>query len=326
MRPGLVLLLLFQMVLWGSAYPMIKLGLGGMSADHLTLLRHLVASLAFLPILLAMRSRLFPRRQDVPYLFLLGVLGYTVYHLALNFGELHVSAGAASLIIGTAPAMTALLATVMMRERLPALGWLGSLVSFVGVAFIVLGDAGGGVSFNAWSWLVVISAVASSFYTVLQKRLFTVYRPIEVAAYATWAGTIPLLVFLPGLGADVADAPWQALAATLYIGVFPSTIAYSIYAYALSKVPVTLVAAFLYLVPVMSLLFAWVMLGEVPAVVTAVGGAVAIGGIVLLNYAKARANSGLRRPVPQPALVAGHQPLDVAEVAIDGQPEQGGRQ
>lgn len=319
MRLGMVALLLVQMMLWGSAYPMIKLGLTGLSAPHLTLLRHLVASAAFLPLLLAFKGRLAPRRRDVPYFFLVGVLGYTIYHLALNYGELRVSAGAASLIIATAPAITALLAVIMMGERLSPLGWVGSSVSFLGVVLVVVGDAGAGVSFNVWAWLVVLAAVAASFYTVLQKPLFARYKPIEVAAFATWAGTLPLLAFAPGLGTGVAAAPWQALAATAYIGVFPSAVAYTIYAFALSRAKVTVVTVFLYLVPVFGLLSSWLLLGEVPAVMTAVGGAVAIGGIVMVNLGKGGGSSVARQPLAEPALLPGEQPADVVSVPVHGE-------
>jgi len=285
---GVAAALLVQVILWGTAFPMIKIALTELSAPHLTLLRHLVASAAFVPLLLAFRARLRPERRDLPYFFLLGVLGYTVYHLALNFGQTQVSAGAASLIIATAPAITALLAVFMTGERLPALGWLGSLVSFAGVALIVVGDSGAGVRFNAYAWLIVVAAVATSLYAIMQRRMFARYRPIEVAAFATWAGTVPMLAFAPGVVADVAAASPAPLLATLYIGVFPSAVAYTIFAFALSRAPVTLVTAALYLVPVFSLLASWLLVSEVPGLLTALGGSVAIGGVVLLNLAKQR--------------------------------------
>ncbi len=290
MSLGVAVLLVVQMILWGTAFPMIKIALADLSAPHLTLLRHLVASAAFVPLLLAFRARLLPRRADVPFFFLLGIVGYTVYHLALNFGQTQVSAGAASLIIATAPAITALLAVLMVGERLPVLGWVGSGVAFVGVALIVLGDSGDGLRFNAFAWLIVLAAVATSFYTILQRRMFSRYRPIEVAAFATWAGTVPMLAFLPGVAADVTAAGAPALLATLYIGVFPSAVAYTIFAIALSKAPVTVVAAALYMVPVFSLIASWLLVGEVPGSLTVVGGAVAIGGIVLVNLTKQRTN------------------------------------
>lgn len=288
MTAGVALALIVQMILWGTAFPMIKIALVDLSPPHLTLLRHLVASAAFVPLLLAFKGRLRPRRADLPFFMLLGFVGYTVYHLGLNYGQTQVSAGAASLIIATAPAITALLAVFMVGERLPTAGWVGSAIAFVGVALIVLGDSGEGLRFNAYAWLIVLGAVATSFYAILQRRLFSRYKPIEVAAFATWAGTLPMLLFAPGLVADAAAAAPSALLATLYIGVFPSAVAYTIFAWALSRAPVTVVAAALYMVPVFSLVASWLLVGEVPGPLTVVGGAVAIGGIVLVNLAKQR--------------------------------------
>lgn len=299
LAPVVAVALVIVAGVWGSAFPMIKLGLVDLSAPHFTLLRHLVASVTYLPLLLAFRARLLPRRRDLPHFALLGVLGFFVYHLALNVGSTHVSAGAASLIIATAPAITAIVAAFLARDRLPLFGWLGSALSFAGVVFIVAGDAGaagptatlaGG--FTVYAWYIVIAAVATSFFTVLQRPLFSRYRPIEVAAFATWAGTVPMLVFVPGIVGAVGAAGGTALVAAVYTGVFPSAIAYTLFAFALSRAPATLVAAWLYLVPLFALLAAWFLLGEVPSALTAGGGAIAIAGVVALNLAKQRASRG----------------------------------
>lgn len=302
---GLLLgLLLVQVFLWGTAFPMIQIGLHDLSAPHLTVFRHLVASLTFVPLLILFGARLRPRRADLAYFMMLGVLGYTVYHLALNFGQVHVSAGGASLIIATAPAITAVLAYFMIGDRLGAIGFTGSAVAFLGVVLIVLGDVGvagpagnvqagdatglASLGFNAYAWLIVLAAVATSFYAILQRPMFKQYKPIEVAAYATWAGTLPMLVFLPGLAGDLASASSASVWAGVYIGVLPSAVAYTIFSFALSRLPVTVVTAMLYLVPVFALLAAWLLVGEVPGMITVVGGAVAISGLLLLNYGKQR--------------------------------------
>lgn len=313
---GLLLgLLLVQVFLWGTAFPMIQIGLHGLSAPHLTLFRHLVAAITFVPLLLVFGARLRPRRADLAYFMLLGVLGYTVYHLALNFGQMHVSAGGASLIVATAPAITAVLAYFMIGDRLGAVGFMGSAVAFLGVVLIVLGDVGvagsaggvpiggeaagvGGLGFNAYAWLIVVAAVATSLYAILQRPMFKRYKPIEVAAYATWAGTLPMLVFLPGLAGDLATAGSASVWAGVYIGVLPSAVAYTIFSFALSRLPVTVVTAMLYLVPVFALLAAWLLVGEVPGMITVVGGAVAIAGLLLLNYGKQRQ---VRRGAASPA-------------------------
>lgn len=288
MSPRTLLALLLVALFWGSAFPGIKLGLEGLGPGHLTLLRHLFASLGLLVFLLVSRRRLFPARRDLPLFLLLGVLGIGIYHTALNFGELHVSAGAASLIIATAPAFTAVIAYFALGERLSALGWLGILTAFAGVVLIVFGTSDS-LSVNPYALLILVSAVVTAIYAVMQKPVLKRYHPLELTAYATWAGTLPMLAFWPGFVPDVASAPAVALWATAYIGLVSSAVAYTLVAYAISQAPVTLVAAFLYLIPVVSLFMSWLLLGEVPSLLTLLGGAVAIVGIVLVNRSKRRA-------------------------------------
>jgi drug/metabolite transporter (DMT)-like permease len=274
-------------LLWGSAFPLIKVGLADLSVPHLTVARHLVASLAFLPVLLLARARLRPERRDVPTFLALGFSGIFVYHTALNAGELRVSAGATSLVIATAPAITAALARLVHGERMPRGGWLGSALAFLGVALIALGDAAG-LRIEPFAGFVLLAAVATSVYFVFQTELLRRYRPIEATAFVTWGGTVPMLAFLPGLAGGLADAGVAALAATAYIGLFPSAVAYSLFAFAQSRVPVGQVASFLYAVPVVALTLSWLLLGEVPRPLTLVGGVVAIAGIVVVQRARRR--------------------------------------
>ncbi|MDZ7706565.1 MAG: DMT family transporter [Trueperaceae bacterium] len=289
------LALLGVAVLWGSAFPLIKVGLEGLSVPHLTVARHLVASVAFVPFLLLTGARLRPEPRDVPWFLLLGGTGIFVYHTALNAGELRVSAGATSLIIASAPAITALLARWITGERMPVIGWLGSLTSFAGVALIVLGDSAS-LRFDPFAGFVLLSAFATSLYFVLQRRMFARYKAVEVTAFVTWGGTVPMLAFLPGLPADLMDAPLRSLLAAGYIGLFPSAVAYSLFAFAQSRAPTTQVTAMLYSVPVFSLTLSWWFLGEVPSLLTIIGGAIAIGGIVVVQRARRRA---IRGPVPR---------------------------
>ena len=287
--------LLGVVVLWGSAFPVIKIGLDGLGVAHLTLLRHLVASLAFLAFLIAAGGRLRPRAADLPTFALLGFLGIFVYHTALNAGELRVSAGATSLIIASAPALTAVFAAWLLRERMSRRAWAGSVTSFLGVALIALGD-GEALRFDPFAGFLVLAAVGTSLYFVLQQRILARYRPLETTAFVTWAGTVPMLAFLPGLPATLAGAPTDALIGAVYIGVFPSAVAYTLFTFAQSRAPVTRVATMLYGVPVVALTASWALLGEVPTPLTLVGGAIAIAGIVVVQRARRAARAAPAAP------------------------------
>ena len=290
MNLPVLLALLGGAILWGSAFPLIKVGLEGLSAPHLTLLRHLVASLCFVPLVAFSRFRAFPRWRDVPGFVAVGAVGIALYHLALNAGEQRVSAGAASLIIAAAPAISALLARFFLNERLPLVGWLGSLVSYGGIALIVLSESGG-LQFDPYALLILLAALCASIFFVGQKPFLGRYHGIEVTAFATWGATVPLLVFLPGLAGAVVASPPAALAGA-YLGVFPSAVAYSLLMVALSRLEVSVVTTFLYTVPVFALLLSWLLLGEVPGAMTVVGGAIAVAGIVVVNLAKRRGTGG----------------------------------
>jgi drug/metabolite transporter (DMT)-like permease len=270
------------LVLWASAFAGIKAGLQGYGPGELALLRFGVASAVLGVYAVATGMRL-PALGDLPRLLLAGLLGITIYHVALNYGEMTVSAGAASLIIAAGPVFTALMAVVFLRERLTVWGWTGIGISFAGVGLITLGEGAGGLHFEPGAGLIMISAVSTAAYFIVSKPLLARYRPLEFTSYAIWAGTVPLLIWAPSLATQLPQATFGQTAAVVYLGVFPAAVAYLAWSYALSRMQASLLSAFLYLSPVLAIAIAFVWIGEVPSLVSLAGGVAAIGGVVLVN-------------------------------------------
>jgi len=269
------------LVCWASAFAGIRAGLQGYGPGELALLRFVTAS-AVLAALAWRRGMRLPALKDAPGIALSGFLGITVYHVALNYGEMTVTAGAASLLIASVPVFTALLAILILGERLPLRGWAGIALSFSGIALIALGE-GGGVRFEPGSGLILLAAVGSSLYFIIQKPYLKRYGALQMTAFAIWTGTLFMLVWIPDMARQLIHAPLKATAAVVYLGVFPAALAYLTWTYALARQPASRLMTFLYLNPALAIFIAWIWLGEIPNILVLIGGAVSVGGVVLVN-------------------------------------------
>jgi drug/metabolite transporter (DMT)-like permease len=267
-------------VLWASAFPAIRVGLDGLGVAGLSLVRLAVASVALAAVAPAACIRR-PRRADLARIALCGATGMTAYQLLLNWGEVHVAAGTASLLIASAPVWSVLLGAAFLGERVTARIAAGSAVALAGAAVIAL--ASGSASLSAGAPVVLAAAVVQGAYHAASKPLLRRHTGLEVASYAMWAGTlfsVPLAPFaLHGLHA----APASALAAAVYLGLLPSAVGFVVWGHAVAGHALATATAALYLVPPVALVVAFVWLGERPAPVALLGGVVTVAGVVLMN-------------------------------------------
>ncbi len=280
MKPRAATALAATVVLWASAFPAIRVGVEGLGVAGLSIARLAIASaaLALVAPLLGVRR---PRRGDVGQILLCGAAGISTYQLLLNWGEVHVAAGTASILVATAPVFSVLLAAGFLGERVTARVVAGSVVALAGVAVIAV--AGGRAGASASALAVLAAAAVQGTYHFASKPLLARYSGLEVASYAMWSGTLLLVPLAPWAIRDIGAAPPHALIAAAYLGVLPSALGFVTWGYAVARLSVARATAALYLVPPVAVVVAYVWLGEVPGRAEAAGGAVAIAGVVLIQ-------------------------------------------
>lgn len=286
-------------IIWGSTFAAIRASLqGGYSAGHLVLIRYLIASGAFLLYALwpGVQFRL-PKKADMIKILLLGWIGISVYHIGVTFGSETVSAGTTAMLVGSSPIFTTIIAIFVLKERLDILGWLGLTLGFTGMLMITLGASDASFHISVGAIYVLIAALATSIFFVFQKPLLNRYKPIELTAYFTWAGTIPFLLFSPGLFQTIQQATLEAHLSAIYVGIFPAGIAYVTWTIALSLGKASSVSSMLYTEPVIAIIVAWVWLQEWPSTLSIVGGIVSISGVIVVNLLGKKSRATLKEAV-----------------------------
>jgi len=268
------------LVLWSSAFVAIRHLGGSFSPGALSLGRLVVGSVA-LGVVLLLRGWQPPRRSDWPGLVVIGVLWFGLYNVALNAGERRVDAGTAAMLIQISPVIVAVLAAVFLKERAtPALG-VGLLVAFGGVVLIATSTSDHGDRDPLGVFLCLLSAAAYAVSLIIQKPLVSRLSGIQVTWTACTVGAVACLPFAGQLARDTAAASAADIGWVVYLGVFPTAIAFSTYAFALSSMTAGNLSVTTYLVPPITVLLSWLVLSEVPPTMAYVGGALCLVGVAL---------------------------------------------
>ncbi|AOY16072.1 hypothetical protein BGI23_12915 [Bacillus sp. ABP14] len=271
----------FTILIWGSAFPAIRLGLESYTPEHLTLLRLLIASFILLLFSFIYKLRL-PDLKDIPAIFIFGALGFTIYHIALNYGGKTVNAGSASLIVSVTPIVTAILASVFLNEKMKLNGWIGGVISFIGIALISFSQ-GDAIQLNSGGFFILLAAISESLYFVFQTSYLKKYGFLPFTIYTILSSTVCMLIFLPGVYQEILAAPLEVNLSVIYLGVFPTVLPYIALAYIISRAGASEATSSLYLTPITACFVAWIWLGEVPTLISIIGGGITILGIVIAH-------------------------------------------
>jgi drug/metabolite transporter (DMT)-like permease len=225
-----------------------------------------------------------------------GIAWFGIYNLALNSSERRIDAATAAMVVQVGPILIALLAALFLGEKLT--GWLvlGMAIAFGGV--VVIGGAmrGNGGSDLDGVLLALLAAATYAIGVVCQKVLLRRLSGLEVTCYACWIGVVVCLPWVGDLGHVVQHGNARTLLLIAYLGLFPTAIAFSTWAFALRHTDAGKQSLTTFLVPAIATVMAWLLLDEVPPGLAFVGGAICIAGVLVT-----RRRQPVRRRSPRPA-------------------------
>jgi drug/metabolite transporter (DMT)-like permease len=276
-RTSAIGLLLLTILFWGISFVSTKTALRSFPPMTLAFLRFAIASALLFPI----KRRLAPRdrlaRTDVPKVAMGGFSGVALYFLCENYGIKLTTASESALIVASIPTMTLLAESRLSHSRILRSQWIGSLLSFVGVAIIVAG--GMKVSGSLGGYLCMLGADGSWVaYTLLTGSLFVRYNRVAVVYWQTLFG---LLSLLPLLCIDVAQTSvpdWVSLAHLTFLGVACSALGYWFYARALQAIGVAAASVYINLIPVVAVAVG-VAFGDQLGLLQLAGGGMVVFGV-----------------------------------------------
>ena len=283
-------LLLVLSLIWGLAFVAIRELDTQLGFINLTLLRWLVAATGYLVLLpFVGKAKVKFAKADLPRLLVIGFLNVAVYHLALNYGEITVSAGLAGLLITLGPVFSVLLAAAFLREKVGARLVLALALAMGGAAVLFAGDLPAGVA--PWGPLaVVLAALSYAMFGLLSRPLVKKYGALHVAI---WAGVVGTVMILPLISAsfvsDVSRLPLSGWEALLYLSLLSTVAGYSMFYTLVGRVGVSRLMIQLYLAPVVSVVGGVLLLGETVSGYTLLGGGLMLLAVWLATMRRKRA-------------------------------------
>lgn len=296
-RAGARALGLATALIWGLSFLSIKVAVAEIPPMSLGLVRFVVACLLLPLIALGLKEGLKVAPRDLPRLAAGGLVGVTLYFLFENNGILLLKASEASLVIGTIPVATMLAERLVLKTRLAGRSYVGAVLSFAGVGLIAARSEGAASS--PIGFLYMAGAAASwVLYSFVTKPLGPRYGRVTITF---WQSLFGLLGFVPFAVAESGSWTMPSAAGwlqVLYLGVFCSAVGYWFYVTSLDILGAGAASSFINLIPVVSVVAAYLVLGERLSGWQWLGGAVAVLGVWL---ATSPAASPAASPATTPA-------------------------
>ncbi|HJW93430.1 MAG TPA: EamA family transporter [Thermoanaerobaculia bacterium] len=289
-------------LVWGTTYLAIRIAVTTVPPMMLTGTRYTIAGLIMLAVL-KLRGEKLPRdRRTLIELAIVGTLLVAGGNLSVIWAEQYVPSGMAALLVATAPFWAAILEAVRKNgEQIGLRRGTGMLVGFLGVVLLVAPGAVTGnysTKFLLGAFAIQVGSFCWQYGMVRGKHNVHGITPMQSATVQMLAGGVLVLVVGLAIGEGKNYVfTTQTFAATAYLTLFGSVIAYSAFIYALAHMKATNLSLYAYVNPAVAVVLGWLILDEKLTSMSIVAMAVILGGVAIVQTA--RGESKPAAPVAQ---------------------------
>ncbi len=271
-------------IVWGSTFIALAITVRDLPPLLSMAIRHLIAGTILLAWALPRGDRAGDRIGGPQVLagFVFGGLLFLLGHGSLAWAQKTVPAGVAALLVGSIPIWMALLDRVLYGRRLRSSAYAGFVLGFVGLAFLIDPFGAGHVD-RVGAIVIVFGALAWSAGSLYARGAALPHRPLVSAGLGALCGGI-LLLIVSIAGGELGDATWSAdaLLAVAYLIVVGSLVGFTAYVWLLRVAPVSLVATYAYVNPIVAVALGWLVLDETITFQMAVAGAAIVVAVALI--------------------------------------------
>jgi drug/metabolite transporter (DMT)-like permease len=276
--------MLAMVVVWGVNFPIMKITLREMSPMVFNALRFSGATVLLWAVGAGGNSPPVPRAAWSG-IVALGLLGNAVYQIAFIQGLVRTTADNSSLIFTMVPLFVAGLSLALRIDRVSPRTWVGIILAFVGLFLLVNNPTGPHLSRATLvgDGLILLATLCWAAYTVFSRPFLRTMSPLQFTTLTMTAGTpVLILASLPELVRQPWEmVSWASWAAVVFSTLFPLSLGYVIWYASVQAIGGPRTAVYNNLVPMVTVVASWVLLGETLGLLQAAGAAIVLAGVSL---------------------------------------------
>ncbi|MBS1774199.1 MAG: EamA family transporter [Bacteroidetes bacterium] len=283
-----ILALIYICIIWGTTYLSIRIVVKHFPPFLFAAIRQIVSGSIIIIIALAMNRKADLSRKNIIHQAMVGFLLITMGNGFVSWGEKFIPSGVAALICSLMPLNAVLLNVAINKEKVNLSIMSGLVIGFMGIA-LIFRDNIADLANSAYLWGMIATFFASSCWSlgsVLNKKHASPTNPIFNSGLQLCFGSIGLFV-LSSFMDDYTHLDFfqPAVAGNmLYLVIFGSILAYTLYMYALKELPMGISSLYAYVNPLVAVLIGFWILNEQLTWYTAASLAAIATGVYIVNY------------------------------------------